>query len=77
MTQTWIEDNKKSIVANNIMAIRKSKGYSQKVLAKLAGVSVVTICNYENGVNYQKCKTVEKIASALEIDIKDLYKEVI
>lgn len=71
----FIEEDKMPIVANNLYRARKEKGYSQIRLAKIAGIAPVTVCNYESGRNYQKYATVEKIASALEINMEELYKE--
>lgn len=71
----FIEEDKMPIVANNLYKARKEKGYSQIRLAKIAGIAPATVCNYESGRNYQKYATVEKIASALEINMEELYKE--
>ena len=67
----FIEEDKMPIVANNLYRARKEKGYSQIRL----GIAPATVCNYESGRNYQKYATVEKIASALEINMEELYKE--
>ncbi len=58
--------------AENLKAIRKSKGYSQKDIAEKLSVSQPSYAQYENGKRNPKYETMEKIANALDIEIKAL-----
>ena len=51
----------------NIRAWRKRRGLTQNQLGRLCGVSGAAIGSYEKGTTAPKRRTVEKIASALEV----------
>lgn len=51
----------------NIRAWRKRRGLTQNQLGRLCGVSGAAIGSYEKGATAPKRRTVEKIASALEV----------
>jgi Predicted transcription factor, homolog of eukaryotic MBF1 len=59
-------------IGKNIKNFRKNKKLTQKQLADIIGVSVVTIQNYENGRREPNMETLKKIASALDIKLNDL-----
>jgi len=42
-----MSNKEKEIISTNLLAIREEKGYSQKELASILGVSERMICNYE------------------------------
>lgn len=46
-----MSNKKKQIIPNKLLAIREEKGYSQKELASILGVSERMICNYETNVS--------------------------
>lgn len=71
-----IQYHNMKIVAYNLKRLRKQKKYSQKTLAEISKVSVVTISNYESGRNYQKHSILRKIALALNILQEEFYKEI-
>ena len=56
-----------------IKAIRVSKKVSQRKLATLAGISNTYLSDIEVGRTNPSLKTMEKLASALEIQMKDLF----
>ena len=55
-----------------LKAARVNKNYSQKEAAKLIGVSVDTIKNYERGKTYPDVPTLIKIEKVYGIPYKDL-----
>lgn len=55
-----------------IKNIRKQKGLTQKDLGKNIGVTQQSIGKFEKLSKYPKASTVNKIASALGVDPKDL-----
>lgn len=57
-----------------IREIREKKGLSQKKLSKLSGVSSSHIGYLENGEREPTISVLCKIAKALNVDIKELFK---
>ena len=58
--------------------VRESKGLSQAALAEKSGVSKKAICSYEQGwrnIRMASYDTLEKIANALETEIKDIVNQ--
>ena len=62
-------------MSNRIKEIRIAKGISQKELASKAGVSQPFVHDLENENRGAKPETLEKIASALECAVEELYGE--
>ena len=60
-------DNKK------FRQIREAKGMSTRVLAREAGVSTETIYSIEHGRRQPQVRTLDKIASALGVEVKDFF----
>lgn len=56
-------------VGENIRALRKEKGITQKELGRLSGIAEITIRQYESGKYQPKIETIEKIAKALDVPI--------
>lgn len=57
---------------------RKAKGLTQSQLAEKLGISKACLCRWENwhaGTPVPTLRTLQKIAGALEIRIKDLFDE--
>lgn len=55
---------------------RTKKGLSQQELAKLAGLGMNTIGNYESGKTYPKKREIyATLAELLEVSVNDLYNE--
>lgn len=59
-------------VGENIRAMRKEHGLTQKELGKLSGINEVQIRQYELGKANPKIETLEKIANALSISVMSL-----
>jgi transcriptional regulator with XRE-family HTH domain len=55
--------------------VRRSKGLSQRALAKAAGVSPSTVYELESGRRIANPSTLAKLAKALEVEIVDLLEE--
>ena len=49
--------------------------YSQAQLAELAGISQITVCQIETGVNWAGWQTIQKLAGALGISVEQLRYE--
>jgi XRE family transcriptional regulator, fatty acid utilization regulator len=58
---------------DELRRIRKERGLSQQRLADLANVDKVTIVHIENGKTSPKVETLEKLASALGVELADLF----
>ena len=67
-----MKDSRNTILADNIRAERNRKKYSQALLAEKINVSESTISLIERGKQTPSIFVVCDIASALNIDIKDL-----
>lgn len=61
-----------------IRKYRKEKGWSQRKLSELSGVSHTQIANYETSKTEPTLETIKKIAKALDIGVFDLieFKEI-
>ncbi|MFD2720924.1 helix-turn-helix domain-containing protein [Hymenobacter monticola] len=58
--------------AARIQALRKSKGYSQELLAEQSGVSLRTIQRVEQGETVPRGHTVQALAAALDVPLEAL-----
>lgn len=61
--------------ATRILAIRKSKGLSQEVLAEQSGVSLRTIQRVEQGDTVPRGYTLQALAAALEVPLEAFRPE--
>ena len=61
--------------AARITAIRKSKGFSQEVLAEQSGVSLRTIQRVEQGDTVPRGHTLQALAAALDVSLEDFRAE--
>ena len=62
------------LFGEKLRTARMQKGLTQDDLAKLTGVSITTIGNYERGKGYPKQREVyTKLAEALDISVSALY----
>jgi len=66
--------NISSRVRKNIKTIRTKKKISQGDIAKSLGVHITYISQIERGVRNPTLNTIEKIATALGVSVKDLIK---
>ena len=65
-------------ISLNIKEIRKEKGLTQEQLAKKVGVTKACMCRWENwNINMPTptLRTLERIAQALNVPIKNLFNE--
>ena len=53
--------------------IRKAKGYTQEQIAEKIGIEPPNISKLEKGAHFPLPENMEKIANALDVDIKDLF----
>jgi transcriptional regulator with XRE-family HTH domain len=61
---------------DELRRIRKERGLSQQRLAELAKVDKVTIVHIEGGKVSPKVETLEKLATALEVEVADFFPKV-
>jgi transcriptional regulator with XRE-family HTH domain len=59
-----------------VAEVRKSKGVTQNDLAERVNMSVVTIAYIETGKRWVRLGTLDKIATALKVDIAEFFKGV-
>ena len=57
------------MIGKKIRAFREFRGYSQIQLAELSGINVGTIRKYELGIRNPKPDQLEKIATALGLNV--------
>jgi putative transcriptional regulator len=62
-------------VKNNIAAIRKSKGLSQKELAEMLGIGNDWLCDIEKGKGTPSLALAKSIADKLEVKISDIFSD--
>lgn len=61
-------------IGENIKQARKKRGYTQKELAELCEFATITLRQYESGKRNPKIETLQKIASALGVDVTELIE---
>lgn len=57
---------------NNIRRVRRERGLTLEQLSALAGVSYSALSKYERGERQPKIETLQKLASALHVDVRNL-----
>ena len=60
-------------VANQVVSARQKLGITQDQLAEKAGCAPLTVTNIESGRRNVTLKSLSLLATALEIDIRDLF----
>ena len=58
---------------DDFLRIRKEKNLTQKQLAKLSGLSVTSIKNFEQGKTVPKYETVVKLCHGLDTDVCNVF----
>lgn len=64
-----------AIIGHRLKLARVDKCLTLAELAKLTGVTNVTISRLENGKHYPALYTVVRLAEALDIRLSDLFEE--
>lgn len=63
------------MLKENLKSIREKKGYSKRYLAEISGISRKTIQIIEaKDTNNAKLRTIEALAKALNVSVKELLK---
>ena len=62
-------------ISEKIRCARKEAGFTQGELAEKLGVSQAMISAYEKGLRNPKIETIEKIADALNVSIRDIKED--
>jgi transcriptional regulator with XRE-family HTH domain len=60
-------------VGERVRALREERGLLQRQLATAAGLPARTVGRLERGEADARLSTLAKIASALKVDVKDLF----
>ena len=63
----------RQILAKNIKRLRENRAISQEELAFNAGISIPFLSDIERGNKWPSPETVAKIATALEIEVFELF----
>ena len=63
----------KICLGKRIADLRRDRGYSQETLAEKTGYSTEFISLVERGINAPSVEGLDRIASALEVEIKELF----
>ena len=63
----------RQILAKNIKRLRENRAISQEELAFNAGISIPFLSDIERGNKWPSPETMAKIATALEIDVFELF----
>ncbi|MCG2709597.1 MAG: helix-turn-helix domain-containing protein [Thermodesulfovibrionales bacterium] len=64
----------KELLGARIKELRKAKGLSQEELSEKVGIDSKHLSRIEVGKSYPSLDTLEKIANALNVEIKDLFE---
>ena len=57
---------------NKIAEVRKSKGFTQQVLARAVGLTQGAVAHWESGRRQPPLAMLRKIAAALGVDVREL-----
>lgn len=68
-----MKNNTNERLGKNIRTIRKQKGFTQQYIASKVGVTKQTICKIEKYGSANQT-TIQRIANALFVDVKELYE---
>ncbi len=68
--------NLKNHIGMKVRFARDRKGWTQERLAEVVGKAVETISNIERGFAYTGLETLERIANALEVPVREFFEEV-
>jgi len=63
-------------ISENLKALRKERGLTQKKLGELCGLAEITIRQYESGKYQPKIETIEKLARALKVSVKEIKEDI-
>ncbi len=66
-------DSTKELLAKRLKQLRKSKGLTQEKLAELIGRDTKHISKLEIAGSYPSIETLDRIADALGIELKDIF----
>ncbi len=59
--------------ANRFKYLRKQHGYSQEQLADKIDMAIESVSNIERAIHGPQFDNLEKIASVLDVEVKDLF----
>ena len=65
--------NTKELLGNRIQELRKGAGLSQQVLSERVGIEGKYLSRIERGGAFPYAETLEAIAKALKVELKDLF----
>ncbi len=63
----------KKLFGKRIKILRQRKGLTQEKLAEILGIGERNLSKIECGVNFVSADTLEKLAIALDVSIKELF----
>ncbi len=63
----------KKLLGKRIKELRLRKKYTQEELSEILGIGERNLSKIECGVNFVSAETLEKLASALDVDYKDIF----
>lgn len=66
------EDKQLINIGDKVYELRRKRGYSQMELAKILGMSNMTVSRIENGTTAMSILTLIKIAAALEVSVESI-----
>lgn len=61
------------LLGQRIKDLRRRNKLTQAMLAEIIGMETTNLCKLENGGQLPKEENIEKIAKALQVNIKDLF----
>jgi len=61
------------LLGQRIKDLRKRNNMTQATLAEIIGMETTNLCKLENGGQIPKEENIEKLAKALNVNIKDLF----
>lgn len=74
-SKNWHEGSERTIISANLKRIRNERGYSQRLLADLAGVSELSVRFWERGRHRPNRSSLALIAEALNVNVDQITGE--
>lgn len=63
-----------SAFGKRLAEVRRSKGFTQESLADKAGVTALTVSYIEQGRQWPRISTLQKLAKCLDVQVMELFR---
>lgn len=76
MSRDAVESKYLAAFGKRVAEVRRSKGFTQESLAEKAGVTALTVSYIEQGRQWPRMLTLQRIAQHLKVPVAELFRGV-